>query len=372
MSIERLWTLVARKLAGEASADELNELSDLLANNSDLHLQLEAIMTAWNGVHKPDKEEQEGSYLQLINKLRDQGYEMGNVEKEIPLGIEFSKPRKRKLLRWGLATGLALIAFLGFYFILFKPKIVPARVPLAQPSNIISTKNGSRTKIQLPDGSIAWLNSGSKLTYGEQFGNKVREVELSGEAFFDVRHDETKPFIIRTPYIQVKDLGTQFNVKSYPDDKISEVSLVEGSVEVTMKKHPTTKWVLMPNDKGRILNVVEADMPAVTQKKEKAVKEEESLVFTLAKVNFDKTGEIQEVAWTKNKLAFVKERLDVIAVKMERWFDKEVIIQNKQLNSLEFSATFESESLESVLKAIQLSSGKPINFTIDAEKVTIY
>ena len=99
-----------------------------------------------------------------------------------------------------MATGSSLASptHCGYgcvYFFLFKAQeSSPAHNCGFQPSNIITTKNGSRTKIELPDGSIAWLNAGSKLTYDKQFGNLMREVELSGEAYFDVKHDEHKTF----------------------------------------------------------------------------------------------------------------------------------------------------------------------------------
>src|SRR5581483_7817313 len=94
----------------------------------------------------------------------------------------------------------------------------------------IVTHNGYRQKITLPDGSIVWLNASSKLTYDNNFGNSIREVTLSGEAFFDVvsrtqlvmGKEQKIPFVIHTPQIDVRVLGTAINVKSYPGDRQTE------------------------------------------------------------------------------------------------------------------------------------------------------
>ena len=90
---------------------------------------------------------------------------------------------------------------------------------VAKHSNEVSTQPGSKSKIQLPDGSTVWLNAGSKLTYTKDFGKEIREVTLIGEAFFDVTKMKEKPFIIHTSSINIKVLGTAFNVKAYPEDK---------------------------------------------------------------------------------------------------------------------------------------------------------
>src|SRR5205085_10891901 len=85
--------------------------------------------------------------------------------------------------------------------------------------NTVMTKPGSKSKLQLPDGTQVWLNSDSKITYGESFMGATREVQLSGEAYFDVVKDKEHPFIIHTQSIDLKVLGTAFNVRSYANEK---------------------------------------------------------------------------------------------------------------------------------------------------------
>ena len=118
----------------------------------------------------------------------------------------------------------------------------------------VTTKYGSKTDIQLPDGSKVWLNSGSSLKYDKQFGKELREVVLSGEAFFDVVRNAEKPFIIHTTNMDIKVLGTRFNVKSYANDKQSEASLIHGSIEVFIKKEGLKKILSEPNHKIVVMN----------------------------------------------------------------------------------------------------------------------
>ena len=101
-------------------------------------------------------------------------------------------------------------------------------IPSKSVNNTVSTKGSYKASINLPDGSKVWLNGDSKITYDGDFQGKTREVHLSGEAFFDVAKDKTRPFIIHTRTINLKVLGTAFNVRSYDNEKETETALVHG------------------------------------------------------------------------------------------------------------------------------------------------
>lgn len=103
--------------------------------------------------------------------------------------------------------------------------------------NTIEVPEGKQLKVTLPDGSVAWVNCGSTLTYPSSFSSGVREVRLQGEACFKVRHDALHPFIVKAGDIAVHDIGTTFNVRSYADQPL-HVTLVEGSAEVQGKGRP--------------------------------------------------------------------------------------------------------------------------------------
>ncbi|MES1216876.1 MAG: FecR family protein, partial [Bacteroidota bacterium] len=255
MNSDRIWTLFARKLAEESSPEELVELEVLLKEDPHAHLKIQVLEESWNKIDNPDKHEPETEYQRLTQKLKEQGFNIPITDDTENInGIPVVVNRFKKIT--GLIAALVFIvaAGLGTIFILNNGESKVNSTFVTNSINAISTKYGSRSKVELPDGSVVWLNSGSKLTYGKQFGASLREVNLSGEGFFDVVHNAGKPFIIHTAFFDIKDLGTRFNVKCYQEDKTTETSLIEGSVEVTLKKNPAKKYVLTPDYKLVLFN----------------------------------------------------------------------------------------------------------------------
>ena len=236
----------------------------------------------------------------------------------------------------------------------------------------IVTKNGNRTKVVLPDGSQVWLNAGSKLDYDHStFNKELREVSLSGEAYFDVTKNHEKPFIIHTKNMDIKVLGTVFNVRTYSDEKISEASLINGSLEVTLKDRKDQKIILKSNEKISIAN----EEPIRAIKEEKGVRAKTNplpipqIVVEELKPN-PSSNIIGEIAWTQNKLYFEDESLEDIGLRMERWFGKKVTIANESLKNIHYTGNFENETLEEVLSYLQLS--KAFNFRLGSDNVVIY
>src|SRR5437868_936586 len=227
MNFDRIWTLLARKLAGETSPEELGELESLLKQNPDTHLKVQALVESWNQQQFSKEADSEEAYHNLISKLKDEGQMAAAEEYEYSID-EVTRTQKRFRKKYFVFAAVLFAIICIGAFVWNKNKSSDSTSALAaNPINTISTKYGSRTKIELPDGSVVWLNSGSKLTYDKEFGNSLREVNLTGEGFFDVVHNAEKPFIIHTSFFDIKDLGTQFNVKCYAEDKTTETSLVE-------------------------------------------------------------------------------------------------------------------------------------------------
>ena len=109
---------------------------------------------------------------------------------------------------------------------------------------------GSRTKLYLPDGTLVWLNAGSRMTYSQGFGVDNRKVELEGEGYFEVQRNEKLPFFVKTKDLQLQVLGTKFNVSAYADDALQSVVLVEGKVNV--KANSNEDFVLLPNQRFKL------------------------------------------------------------------------------------------------------------------------
>jgi Fe2+-dicitrate sensor, membrane component len=117
----------------------------------------------------------------------------------------------------------------------------------------INVPRGAQTDMLLPDGTKVILNGGSKLTYSARFGLDKREVEFEGEAYFEVKHDENKPFVVKTKELLINVLGTKFNMKNYPTDEKASVSLFEGKVSLVNKLKGNVLLILAPNEKA-VLN----------------------------------------------------------------------------------------------------------------------
>lgn len=117
--------------------------------------------------------------------------------------------------------------------------------PINHARQELSILHGTRTKTVLPDGSIVWMNGGSTLRYSLSFEGKWRDVELEGEGYFQVAPDKKRPFIVRTPHLNIEALGTEFNVCSYDTDSLTQVTLVTGSVRVSSQSGQS---LMKPNE----------------------------------------------------------------------------------------------------------------------------
>lgn len=375
-SQDQFWSLLSKKLSKEANPEELENLQAILLSNPDLHHQADLLTEMWEQEAKPTNSEDEAAYMRHIMKHKHEFFVEGT-----PLEIisedsvlesahgSFSTLFSNKKIT--VFSSIAFVVILTGAIYLFTRKQGGKSSGIQAMSSIV-TKNGNRTKIVLPDGSQVWLNAGSNLDYNNSVFNKdLREVTLNGEAYFDVTKNAEKPFIIHTKKMDVKVIGTAFNVRSYNDEKTAEASLIRGSIEVTLKDRKDQKIILKPNEKISIATD-EAESAIEKPGKVPVVKNIRSIPQILVKeLRPNPTYNIiPEIAWTQNKLFFEDESLENIAPTMERWFGKKVVISNQSLKNLRYYGNFENETIEEVLSYLKLS--KPFNFKIDHDSVVIY
>lgn len=374
MSKDRTWFLVGKKLAGEASAEELNELEGLLRSDPDMHYALQNITDLWN-LPTPASNDVDDAFNRHINKMKDAGvqWDQPDDDVELPPAYILTQRRSRKsLLVISIAAAVLMAASILWYNSVTKKASSgrPFVAGQAVEENKVRTPNGSKTTITLPDGSKVWLNAGSSLTYNKDFGGEIREVNLSGEAFFEVvpatsaATAQRIPFIIHTRHIDVRVLGTSFNVKSYPNDKQTETSLVHGKVEV-MILNRREKIVLRPNEK---LIVNNDDTTATLTGKPVAAGSASS--FSVGKVNYIKADSILvETAWVQNKLVFDNESLPEIAQKLERWYNVEIKFSDEKIQAERASGTFENITIQQALD--YLKEIAPFHYTMKGNKIII-
>jgi ferric-dicitrate binding protein FerR (iron transport regulator) len=225
---------------------------------------------------------------------------------------------------------------------------------------------GERKFFQLPDGTVVTLNGGSKLQTADDFGISNRNIYLEGEAFFDVKHNEKLPFIVHTAAMDVKALGTAFNVKAYPGDRITETSLLRGLVEVTLNESNNRKMLLHPNEKvqwEKSNNGLHNTNTALSNKDPKP-KEADSL---LKKLYTTEEGNIREIAWKESKLIFENDSFEDIAPLLERWYGVKISIQDEAIRKYRFTGFFEKEELNTVLNLLKES--RSFNYDVEPGKI---
>jgi transmembrane sensor len=374
MSKDRTWFLIGKKLAGEASAEELNELEGLLRSDPDMHYALQNITDLWN-LPTPASNDADDAFNRHINKMKDAGVQWDKPKDvELPPDYIPTQRRSRKpLFIISIAAAVLMAASILWYNSVTKKTTSNRPFVAGQGLEKIgaSTPNGSKTTITLPDGSKVWLNAGSSLTYNKDFGGEIREVDLSGEAFFEVvaatsaATAQKIPFIIHTRHIDVRVLGTSFNVKSYPGDKQTETTLVHGKVEVLILNHPEKKIVLRPNEK-----LIVSNDDTTASHTGKPVAAGAASFFSVGKVNYTRTDSILvETAWVQNKLVFDNESLPEIAQKLERWYNVEIKFSDERMQAERASGTFENITVQQALD--YLHEIAPFHYTIQGNKIII-
>jgi ferric-dicitrate binding protein FerR (iron transport regulator) len=272
-----------------------------------------------------------------------------------------SKPKTRFRSLF-IYAGLAAAVVAGFFIL---PKTVvkpsPAPAPL-QYDYIQASRAGERKSFQLPDGSKVMLNAGSTLTMAQDFNTNSREVTLEGEAFFDVSHNPGKPFIIHTTTMNVKVLGTIFNVKAYPADKTAETSLLKGSVEVTLKNDAKKKIILRPNEKIVLPNPL-AEKPTETKAPNPKPKVQSD--YTIARLTYIDSA-VKEVSWTENRLAFTENSFEEIAPVLERWYNVSITFEDNAVKQFRYTATFDQKNIIQVLDALQMTrANETFDYTVE-------
>jgi transmembrane sensor len=228
------------------------------------------------------------------------------------------------------ATVIILVATgLGYFF--FKP--------LSTGVITVQTLTSGKKEILLPDGSKVWLNVNSTLQFPEEYAAETREVYLEGEAYFDIAKDPVKPFIIHTDRSATQVIGTSFNIRAFPEEEKTTVTVMSGKVSFFRASHPDLKIFLIKGDKGILNN--DSNL---------AVRE------TNADPNF--------LSWKTGKILFDDTPFAIVAETLSRHYQKEIRIE-KTLSNCRFTSTFENPTLDNILEELVLLQNITIKRTGD-------
>lgn len=212
---------------------------------------------------------------------------------------------------------------------------------------VVEAPLGSRSKLFLPDGTMVWLNAGSRMSYSQGFGVDDREVQLEGEGYFEVTHNQKIPFLVGTKDLQVRVVGTKFNFRNYPQDAEAVVTLEEGKVALKNLMHREREVMLAPNERV-ILNKTDGKMWV------------------------EKATATNALQWTMGYLFFDEEMLIDIAAELERSYHVKIKIAEDSLKGFRFYGNFvrQEQSIREVLDVLS-STGK-IRYTIEDRDVILY
>lgn len=248
------------------------------------------------------------------------------------INSKINKPKNRLFHLYSRALKIAAIAItlLGIAFL--------ANYLISNGNISQVAAKGEKKTILLPDGSQVILNSNSRISYSKNFKNK-RELELTGEAYFEVKKNPEKPFLVETEKIKTRVLGTSFNIKAYKNSQ-TKVSVNTGKVEVELKEI-SEKLILIKNQQLSLINSAEP---------------------LLSKDNSE-----DFIAWTKNTIVLKNTSLGETAKILENWYDIEISFTDKELQELKISGKFKDEKLINILKSIAIVKQLEIDFLTEKQ-----
>ncbi|THU34135.1 DUF4974 domain-containing protein [Niastella caeni] len=357
---ERIWFLLSRSLSGDATEQDKEELDRLLQERPELMQQYEMLLQLWSVNASVYEEPAAGDKINRILQLAAE--ESDDKQSASPV-VRIKKWRK---LYWAAAI-LASLSIGAWLFVKWDEK------QQALTANEVVAPKGSKTRTILPDGSTVWLNAGSRIVYAN-FNGPVREITLEGEAFFDVvsvvsaATHQKKPFIVHVGSIDIKVLGTAFNVKSYPEEKTIETTLIRGLVQITRKGDAEGAPVyLHPNEKI-VLPVSSPD--AGTASGQVITTQNQQPVQQIIHIDSTKQeNEHIETAWVYNRLEFRGDNFEQLALKLERWYNIRIHFEDEAARQLVFNGSLQNETVEQAFMA--LKEVAPFNISITNNEVFI-
>ncbi len=324
---EKIQTAIVRLLSGEADIEDKRLVNDWVKQSADHKKMVDELKDIWlaaGTLHNSDHYALERDILKYGERIRER--ESGRHWRPMILTV----------LKYAAIFLLLAAIPLSYYF----------GRKTNQPESSWSTVTcqlGDKSMILLPDSSKVWLNSGSKLTFNNNFTVGNRELHLEGEAYFSVAKDPGNPFTVNCGTLSVEVMGTEFNLKAYPDEDKISTTLIEGSVKVT---GPKNNLVLTPG--------------------QKLVYHSQTSKMTLHKLS----DTAPETEWKEGRLVFRNESLGELEQKLERWFDVDIALADEAVREKRYTGILERESILEVMSYFSLA--KSVGYKIDGNKVTFY
>ena len=302
--------LVVKYLTGEATNEEQNALQEWLKDDPEHKGLFDSYRKIWEGMDKVSgitTQEIENEWSRLEIAINEQETRV--------VTLEPAKYSRRSILRIAATVALLVSSFTIIYWF------------ISQSSELQILAGNESMEHTFPDGSVASLNYNSSISYKKNFGEKTRSLELNGEAFFDVKKDPDKPFVIHSGNLEIKVLGTSFNVNAYPEADMLDVVVESGSVSVKLKGRAGSTVTLEKGDKA---------------------------TFTKSEMNLFKSVNTDKnyLAWKTRRIVFEETSMTEVVELLSKVYGRILIIDSPSLEKCPITVTFDSQSLDAVLAVI--------------------
>lgn len=337
MTDQRFTELLGKQLAGEISLEESNELELFTATNDRYKQEYKSLTNYFQQEENPEE------HIDLVFDRIKSKITLPEINNKEAIIQPIRSKQNFKI--WLRIAAVLVLSVSGFF--IYKNYFSSDQL---QSMNTAATE---KKNITLADGTLVTLNSVSQLKYPASFKGGVREVYLSGEAFFDVKKDAKRPFIIHTDKIQVKVLGTAFDVKAYKNDDFTETTLIRGKVEIRLNNNDNAPFILNPNEK---FVLTKAD--------------NKSSLTKLTYFSANDANSIIETSWIKHELMFKNNDFISISKLFERWYGVKIIFKDEALKSFKFTGKFKEESISDALQALKMI--EHFSYTVQDKIVYLY
>ncbi len=316
--------LLSKYVDHTISAEELETLRLLvnLSDDDELSLSLSRLWEKWRFTEEVNERVVRDMFSEIQNRTRKERFVM----------------MFRKLARVAAILLIPLLSMLSGYLY-----FNPVDRNDSTGNLVVRVDKGEKSGVTLPDGTQVKLNAESRLSYTHDFGRELRQVNLEGEAYFEVTRNENKPFVVHTKYLNIEVLGTSFNVYSYECENVMEMALISGQIKLQTCSDPSRVVYLKPN--------------------EKALFNKESGVITV-----EKTDNRFETAWLRGDLVFRSAKLSDVLTKLERRYGVNIHLKDSSLVDDLFTGYFDSEYIVEVMDLLE----KHYDFTYDVRGDDIF
>lgn len=358
-------TLLAAYIDGRLSPEEKNQFFDLLCNSENELVFRQLLSENIYAMAEPQLTTNDPDFTRIFHNIMEEN-KIRDIEE-----AEQRASNRKYLFRKILVQITAAAAIFAFAFIIARLTMKSETISTEPQASmtVVKAPYGSRSEVSLPDGTSVKLNAGSYISYASDYNRTNRNVTLKGEAYFKVARNEEIPFIVDAGPINVKALGTEFNIKAYDDENTIETTLVTGKVEITQEGATNENQTVGLNPSQKIIFIRDEqafliDDKNVSENQVKPVPNIMANMLIVPEVNVE-----QVLAWTEGKLILKGESLDKLCVALERKYDMTFVFTGEKVKKFRFTGVLLDETLEQVLNVIRLTA--PITYSIEGKVVSL-